>query len=156
MLVWFWCKFGATLYQTILTIFTISHDITRYYTIFTISNGVAKTPRDNYPFGIISIQKQHLLRWVLFFCRSVSFWACRPFPSKIPSALCLTLLCSSTSLRSAQDDTTEKHEAKPSGISERLRRAVQFVKNPAVLFTFGNFYDIITLGSYLLDKLEFV
>ena len=62
------------------------------------------------------------------FCRSVSFWACRTFPSEIPSALCLTLLCSSTSLRSAQDDTTEKHEAKPSGISERLRRAVQFVK----------------------------
>ena len=34
----------------------------------------------------------------------------------------MTLLRSSTSLRSAQDDTTEKHEAKPSGISERLRR----------------------------------
>ena len=30
-----WCKFGATLYQTI-------------FTIFTISNGIAKTPRDNY------------------------------------------------------------------------------------------------------------
>jgi len=51
----FWCKFGATLYATILTIFTISHDITRemhdikrYYTIFTISNGIAKTPRDNF------------------------------------------------------------------------------------------------------------
>ena len=27
---WFWCKFGATLYATILTIFTISHEITRY------------------------------------------------------------------------------------------------------------------------------
>ena len=67
----------------------------------------------------------------------------------------MTLLCSSTSLRSAQDDTTEKHEAKPSGISERLRRAVQFVNNPAVLFTFWNFYGIIILGSYLLDKLEF-
>ena len=24
------------------------HDITRYYTIFTISNGVVKTPRDNF------------------------------------------------------------------------------------------------------------
>jgi len=33
MLVRFWCKFGATLYATILTIFTISH-------------GVAKTQRD--------------------------------------------------------------------------------------------------------------
>ena len=30
----FWCKFGATLYRAILT-------------IFTISNGIAKTPRDN-------------------------------------------------------------------------------------------------------------
>ena len=29
-------------------------------------------------------------------------------------------------------------------------------KNPAVLFTFCEFYGIITLGSYLLDKLEFV
>ena len=35
MLVWSWCKFGATLYQTILT-------------IFTISNGIAKTQRDNF------------------------------------------------------------------------------------------------------------
>ena len=35
-------------------------------------------------------------------------------------------------------------------------RAVQFLKNPAVLFTFWNFYGIIILGSYLLDKLEFV
>ena len=34
-------------------------------------------------------------------------------------------------------------------------RAVQFVKNPAVLFTFCEFYGIITLGSYLLYKLEF-
>ena len=36
-----------------------------------------------------------------------------------------------------------------------FRRAVQFVKNPAVLFTFWNFYGIIISGSYLLDKLEF-
>ena len=28
-------------------------------------------------------------------------------------------------------------------------------KNSAVLFTFWEFYGIITLGSYLLDKLEF-
>ena len=34
----------------------------------------------------------------------------RAFPSQIPSALRLTLLRSSTSLRSVQDDTTEKHE----------------------------------------------
>ena len=33
----FWCKFGTTLYATILT-------------IFTISNGIAKTPRDNFDF----------------------------------------------------------------------------------------------------------
>ena len=33
--------------------------------------------------------------------------------------------------------------------------AVQFVKNPAVLFTFWGFYDIITLVRYLIDKLEF-
>ena len=35
------------------------------------------------------------------------------------------------------------------------KRAVQFVKNSAVLFTFHRFYGIITLGDYLLDKLEF-
>ena len=29
-------------------------------------------------------------------------------------------------------------------------------KNSAVLVIFWNFYGIITLGSYLLDKLEFV
>ena len=29
--------------------FTISHENTRYFTIFTISNGIAKTPRDNSP-----------------------------------------------------------------------------------------------------------
>ena len=35
------------------------HDITRYYTIFTISNGVAKTPRDNYSLtAIVSIYKK--------------------------------------------------------------------------------------------------
>jgi len=45
MLVGSWCKFGATLYRTILT-------------IFTISNSVLKTQRDNYPFGIISIYKK--------------------------------------------------------------------------------------------------
>ena len=28
-------------------------------------------------------------------------------------------------------------------------------KNSAVLFTFWNFYGIIILGNYLLDKLEF-
>ena len=45
-LVQIWCKFGATLYATILTILTI----------FTISNGVLKTPRDNYSLtAIISI-----------------------------------------------------------------------------------------------------
>ena len=52
MLVGSWCKFGATLYDTILTIFTISHEITRYLTIFTISNGTAKTPRDKLLFLI--------------------------------------------------------------------------------------------------------
>ena len=31
-----------------------------------------------------------------------------------------------------------------------------FVFYKAVLFTFGELYGIITLGSYLLDKLEFV
>ena len=30
----------------------------QYYTIFTIPNGIAKTPRDNYPFGIISIYEK--------------------------------------------------------------------------------------------------
>ena len=34
------------------------HDITRISTIFTISNSVLKTRRDNYPFGIISIYKK--------------------------------------------------------------------------------------------------
>ena len=34
-------------------------------------------------------------------------------------------------------------------------RAVRFVKNLAVLFTFWNFYGIIILSGYLLDKLEF-
>ena len=37
MMVRFWCKFGATFYATILT-------------MFTISNGVVKTPRDNFDF----------------------------------------------------------------------------------------------------------
>ena len=35
------------------------------------------------------------------------------------------------------------------------KRAVRFVKNLAVLFTFWNFYGIIILDGYLLDKLEF-
>ena len=35
------------------------------------------------------------------------------------------------------------------------KRAVQFVKNPAVLFTFWEFYGIITLDRCLIDKLEF-
>ena len=48
-----WCKFGATLYRAILT-------------IFTTSNGVLKTRRDHYPFGIISIQNS-THSWVLFF-----------------------------------------------------------------------------------------
>ena len=34
--------------------------------------------------------------------------------------------------------------------------AVKVVKGRAVLFTFGEFYGIITLDSYLIDKLEFV
>ena len=33
--------------------------------------------------------------------------------------------------------------------------AVRFAKNPAALVTFENFYGIIILGDYLLDKLEF-
>ena len=46
MLVRFWCKFGATLYRAILT-------------IFTISNGTLKTPRDNLRLtAIISIYKK--------------------------------------------------------------------------------------------------
>ena len=70
---WFWCKFGATLYRAILTIFTISHeitrwsyDITRYYTIFTISNGTLKTRRDK---NIVPLAqfKTHLPRWVFVF-----------------------------------------------------------------------------------------
>ena len=75
---WFWCKFGATLYRAILT-------------IFTISNGILKTQRDNLLF--------------LIYKNSAS--------------------------------------------------AGLFVFYKAVLFTFGELYGIITLGSYLLDKLEF-
>ena len=63
---WFWCKFGATLYQTILTIFTISHENTRYFTLFTILNSVSKTPRDK---NIVPLAqfKTHLSRWVFVF-----------------------------------------------------------------------------------------
>jgi hypothetical protein len=44
-----WCDFGATLYRARLTIFTI----------FTLSNGTLKTPRDNYSLlAIISIHKK--------------------------------------------------------------------------------------------------
>ena len=45
MLAGSWYKFDVILYRAI-------------FTIFTISNGIAKTPRDNYPLGIISIYKK--------------------------------------------------------------------------------------------------
>ena len=50
---WFWCKFGATLYRAILT-------------IFTISNNVVKTRRDK---NIVPLAhfKTHLSRWVFVF-----------------------------------------------------------------------------------------
>ena len=54
----------------------------------------------------------------------------------------------------------DPNESKLSGTPGRSSptksgRAVQFVKNPAVLFTFWNIYSIIIWGGYLLDKLEF-
>ena len=42
------------------------HDITRYLTIFTISNGVLKTPRDKNIVPLAQI-KTHLSRWVFVF-----------------------------------------------------------------------------------------
>ena len=48
----FWCKFGATLYQTILT-------------MFAISNGVLKTPRDNF-YLWLELQKSLCFGRVIF------------------------------------------------------------------------------------------
>ena len=123
-----WCDFGANLLQHFMRRYSRYSRYSRYQTVLLkLKEIITHLGLFRYKTALTSVGA--------VFCRSVSFWACRTFPSEIPSALCLTLLCSSTSLRSAQDDTTEKHEAKPSGISERFRRAVQFVK---------------TLPSYLL------
>ena len=35
-------------YKSVIRTFFSDYLITRYYTIFTISNSIAKTPRDNY------------------------------------------------------------------------------------------------------------
>ena len=58
------------------------------------------------------------------------------------------------------DVLDDPNESKLSGTPGRSSptksgREVQFVKNPAVLFTFWNIYSIIIWGGYLLDKLEF-
>ena len=57
MLVRFWCKFGATLYAKILA-------------MFTISNGVAKTPKDNLLF---LIYKKLCYAGLFVFYRAVQF-----------------------------------------------------------------------------------
>ena len=98
----FWCKFGATLYATILT-------------IFTISNGIAKTLRDNYPKGIISIQKQHSFMGAVF-------------------------LWEDESIHIVNDSAFVVGEA----ISLPFAMAVQFVKKLSPLFTFCKNYGIMS------------
>ena len=121
MLVWFWRKFGATLYATILT-------------IFTISNSVVKTPRDNLLFliykelcyaGLFVIFK-HLGHCNTEITSNIYVHIFKEYKAKMAESIEHDLLWS--------------------------KRAVQFVKNWAVLFTFHHFYGIIQL----IDKLEFV
>ena len=115
-----WCKFGAKTYRTMQKLCNDMrrkrHKIAqneRFSTIFRGINASRKTPRDNYSFGIISIYKKLCITQGFLCCRAVPW--CRRLPLRIFSA----------------------------GASPRPTRAVKFVKNPAVLFTFHRFYGII-------------
>ena len=108
------------------------HDITRYLTIFTISNGTLKTPRDKFLF---------LIYKKLCFGRAFCF--------------VYTFLIVGVDVLGDPKERPNKRDVREV-VPYKIRCVVQFVKNLAVLFTFWGFYGIIILGGYLLDKLEFV
>ena len=152
MLVWFWCKFGATLYRAILT----------------ISNGILKTPRDNFDLGR-NLQKMLSSCWA-FFVISLRTMNC-PYGHELAYAMNCTIVhelpaalkewaiqfmkskISNHEAARLQFMTTcrqfilKKYKAKMAESIEHdllwSKRAVQFVKNWAVLFTFCRFYGII-------------
>ena len=126
MLVRFWCKFGATLYVSVLT-------------IFTISNGTLKTQRDNY---LSYIQKALI-------CRAFCFiWTVEDVG---PYEVSLCWIREGRPLPYGRRILYIVGEA----FRLPFSKGGSICKNSAVLFTFWEFYGIIIWGSYLLDKLEF-
>ena len=135
MPVWFWCKFGATLYRAILT-------------IFTISNGIAKTRRDNWFTNIL--HNTNFAVGVVFLPLRVIL-SLSNFSVEDP-------VCSSFDAASQFDFASLRsgwHDGKARATGEWNLGAdlsgYSICKNSAVLFTFCRFYGIILL----IDKLEF-
>ena len=142
-MVWFWCKFGATLYATILT-------------IFTISNGIAKTPRDN--FDQRSKLAKNARRMLGVFCYLLENNEL-PYRSWIGLRHELNLRFVNC-LRHWRNRAIQFMKSKISNHEaarlQFMTACRQFITFPAVLFTFYMFYGIIISGNYLLDKLEYV
>ena len=128
MLVWSWCKCGATLYRAILT-------------IFTISNGTLKTPRDNFDFW--SNTKNAQLRLGIFY-----------YLFELRNKLWLTYRASYDVLRTVW--STKGNQFITWGkIITFAKRTSNFKLNFCIPFTFQKNYDIIKILLYLIKKLEF-